>query len=308
MIERRGLMLGAGGVLLAQGVQAQAQAPAAPALPYRAHSVATPDGVTVQAYEYGNPAGPAIFFIHGYMQAGMSWARQVSDPQMLRDFRMVTYDMRGHGMSDKPVGDQYYKTGKAWGDEVAAVIRATGIHRPVLVGWSYGGRLMGDYLVHHGHAGIAGLSYVAALSSTADPSRFGPGGRFSGPAGSGSADPATAIRNTIEFLRVCFEVQPSAADFETILAFNMMVPRHTRLSLLGRQGVYDEQLRALDIPVLVTQGVKDQLVMPSMAQHTAAMARQSRLSMYDNIGHSPFWEDAARFNRELTEFVKAAQR
>jgi len=304
MLDRRGWMLGGAGLLL--GHAARAQAPA-PALPYKAHRVTTPDGVTVQAYEYGNPQGPAIFFIHGYMQAGLSWERQVSDPALLRDFRMVTYDMRGHGMSDKPVGDQYYKTGKAWADEVAAVIQATGIVRPVLVGWSYGGRLLGDYLTHYGHGAIAGLNYVAALSSTADPSRFGPGGRFSGPAGSGNEDPATAIRATIQFLRVCFEVQPSAEDFETILAFNMLVPRHVRLSLLGRQGVYDAQLRALNIPVLVTQGRKDQLVMASMAEHTAAMAPGARLSMYDNIGHSTFWEDAPRFNRELAELRRMAR-
>lgn len=301
-MQRRTIMAGA--ALLAGATQARAQAPA---LPYKPHSIATPDGVTVKAYEYGNPNGPAILFIHGYMQAGLSWDRQVKDPALLRDFRMVTYDMRGHGMSDKPVGDQYYKTGKAWGDEVNALIRGIGLDRPVLVGWSYGGRLLGDYLVHHGHGNIAGLNYVAALSSTADPSRFGPGGRFSGPAGSGHEDPAIAIRNTIEFLRACFEVQPSAAEFETILALNMLVPRHVRLSLLGRQGVYDDQLKALNIPVLVTQGAKDQLVMASMAQHTAAMAPGARLSMYDNIGHSPFWEDAPRFNRELAELRRMAR-
>ena len=312
MMDRRGLMGMGASALLARHAQAQVNttqaAGAAPTLPYRSHRVATPDGVTVQAYEYGNPAGPAIFFIHGYMQAGLSWDRQVQDPAMLRDFRMVTYDLRGHGISDKPVGDQFYKPGKVWGDEVAAVIRATGINRPVLVGWSYGGRLMGDYLIEHGHAGIAGLNYVGAVSSGADPSRFGAGGRFTSPTAAGSEDPATAIRGTIAFLRACFEVQPSQADFETILAFNMMVPRHARLSMQGRPANFDAQLRALNIPVLVTHGAKDQLILPAMGQYTAGIAPGARLSLYENIGHSTFWEDAPRFNRELAEFVRAAQR
>ena len=167
MNTRRMILAGAGTLL------AQAQTPpvinptpaggTAPALPYRAHSIATPDGVTVRAYEYGNPAGPPILFIHGYMQAAMSWDKQVQDPALLRDFRLVTYDLRGHGMSDKPVGDQFYKPGKVWGDEVNALIRGIGLARPVLVGWSYGGRLMGDYLIEHGHGDIAGLNYVGAV-------------------------------------------------------------------------------------------------------------------------------------------------
>ena len=43
-----------------------------------------------------------------------------------------------------------------------------GLERPVLVGWSYGGRLMGDYLIEYGHANIAGLNWVGAVSSGAD--------------------------------------------------------------------------------------------------------------------------------------------
>src|SRR5262249_42053195 len=54
------------------------------------------------------------------------------------------------------------KTSKYWGDEVQAVMDATGLKRPVLVGWSYGGRVMADYLTTHGTAKLAGLNYVDA--------------------------------------------------------------------------------------------------------------------------------------------------
>ena len=59
---------------------------------------------------------------------------------------MVTYDLRGHGNSDKPLEPERYKDSKAWADELQAVMDATGIKRPVLAGWSYGGRIMADYL------------------------------------------------------------------------------------------------------------------------------------------------------------------
>ena len=281
-------------------------APQAPSLPYRPHTVRTPDGVVIQAYEYGNPNGPAILFIHGYAQAALSWDRQTRDPELLRDFRMVAYDLRGHGMSSKPEGDQYYKPGKVWADEVEAVIEQTGLHRPILVGWSYGGRVMGDYLTEYGSGAIGGMNWVGALSS-GSPDLANPRNRgFNGPAAMGSADPATAIRSTIAFLRECFETQPSTADFETMLAFNMMVPRHVRLSLLGRPADYEAQIKALTIPVLVTHGALDKLVDVRMGRYTVATAPHAKLSIYENVGHAPFWEDAPHFNRELAELAQTA--
>jgi pimeloyl-ACP methyl ester carboxylesterase len=34
----------------------------------------------------------------------------------------------------------------------------------------------------------------------------------------------------------------------------------------------------------------------------------AKLSLYDGIGHAPFWEDTARFNAELAAFVRAANK
>ncbi|MBY0334937.1 MAG: alpha/beta hydrolase [Acetobacteraceae bacterium] len=153
---------------------AQAQAPAAqapaaqPALPHRRHTVRTPDGVEIAAYKYGNAQGQPILFIHGYMQAALSWDRQTRDPELAREFRLVAYDIRGHGMSTKPEGDPFYKPGQVWADEVKGVIDTLGLQRPVLVGWSYGGRIMGDYLNAHGHGAIGGVDWVGATSSVAE--------------------------------------------------------------------------------------------------------------------------------------------
>jgi pimeloyl-ACP methyl ester carboxylesterase len=190
---------------------AQAQAPAGPTLPYRAHSIRTPDGLTLAAYEYGNPAGIPLLFIHGYAQAALSWDRQTRDADLAREFRMVALDLRGHGMSDKPVGNEHYRNSKLWADDIQATITQLNLGRPVLVGWSYGGRVMGDYVSEHGAARLRAMNWVCAVSSSADPSRFGRGGRFV--AQMVSPDPATAISGTISFLRECFEVQPTTGDF-----------------------------------------------------------------------------------------------
>jgi pimeloyl-ACP methyl ester carboxylesterase len=291
-----------GGVTLAQAQQPQQAPAAAPALPYRAHRIRTPDGLSLAAYEYGNPTGIPILFIHGYAQAALSWDRQTRDPELARDFRLVALDLRGHGMSDKPVGNEHYRTGKLWADDIQATIAQLNLDRPVLVGWSYGGRVMGDYITEHGTGRIRGMNWVAATSSTADTSRFGRAVRHLG--AMTSADPATAIQATIAFLRDCFEVQPSANDFEVMLAFNMMVPRHVRVGLGGRAITFEERLRRVEVPVLVTHGVLDKVSDISMGRHTASLVPGARLSEYTFIGHAPFFEDAPRFNRELAAFAR----
>jgi non-heme chloroperoxidase len=50
---------------------------------------------------------------------------------------------------------------------------ATSIKRPVLAGWSYGGRIMADYLRIYGPGKLAGLNYVDA-GQKADPAFVGP--------------------------------------------------------------------------------------------------------------------------------------
>src|SRR5262245_48763862 len=153
-------------ISLATSAQAQEQK-------FKAVSVKTPDGLTISAQDWGNPNGPEILFIHGFSQSHLSWIKQVTSSDLAKEFHMVTYDLSGHGNSDKPFEPERYKTSKYWGDEVQAVMDATGLKRPVLVGWSYGGRVMADYLTTHGTAKLAGLNYVDA-GQKSDPSFFGP--------------------------------------------------------------------------------------------------------------------------------------
>jgi pimeloyl-ACP methyl ester carboxylesterase len=77
------------------------------------------------------------------------------------------YDVRGHGMSGKPEGDALHKPGEPWADEAKAVVDALELRRPVLVGWSYGGRISGDCLNEQGSSALGAMSCVDAASSAA---------------------------------------------------------------------------------------------------------------------------------------------
>jgi pimeloyl-ACP methyl ester carboxylesterase len=59
------------------------------------------------------------------------------------------------------------------------------------------------------------------------------------------------------------------------------------------------------VPVLVTQGRADSVVLPAMAEHLLAACPAAEASWYDGVGHVPHLEEPERFNHELAELTRA---
>ena len=262
------------------------------------------DGLVLTGYESGNPEGQEILFIHGFSQCALAWEKQFSSQALAREFRLIAFDIRGHGASEKPTDLGYYADDRQFANDIHCVMEAFGLKRAVLVGWSYAGRPISDYVTEYGTGRIAGINYVCARTNN-DPAFNGPGTLELGDMISN--DTAANIRATRAFLRACYEKQPDATEFETALAYNMLVPPAIRAAHLNRPASDGSILAKLDVPVLVTQGSEDKLVLKGLGEFTAAAVPGARLSMYEGIGHAPFFEDAPHFNRELAEFVRETQ-
>ena len=93
----------------------------------REYSVTGGGGVALHVRECGNPDGAAIVFVHGWSQCDRCWDRQL-EGQLGASFRLVAFDIRGHGMSDMPLDPAGYTDGRLWADDLAAVI--SGATRP----------------------------------------------------------------------------------------------------------------------------------------------------------------------------------
>jgi non-heme chloroperoxidase len=267
-----------------------------------ARDILSSDGLTLAGYEFGNPLGAEILFIHGFSQCSLAWENQFSSKVLTRDFRLVAFDIRGHGTSEKPTDLTRYADDVLFADDVHCVMEAFNLKRPVLVGWSYAGRIVGDYVTAHGTKRIAGINYVCARTNN-DPAYNGPGTELLSDMTGNDLD--ANIRATRGFIRACYEKQPSPKDFETVFDYNMRVPPDIRGAHLSRPASDGSILPKLDVLVLVTQGSEDKLVLKGLGEFTAAVVPGARLSMYEGIGHSPFAEDAPRFDRELAEFVRS---
>ena len=275
--------------------------------PVREYDIRGGGGITLHACEWGNPDGPAILFVHGWSQCDLCWSAQVGGP-LAAGFRMVTFDNRGHGMSEKPLDPSSYADERLWADDLAAVIDQTRLERPVVVAWSYGGFIVADYVRAYGDAGIAGIDLVGAAVLLRPPTfdHLGPG-LLENAQDSCLPDLRTNITAIRRFLRSCTARPLDDELWSTALCWNMVVPPEVRGALIAREIDDEDVLARLSVPVLVTHGREDAIVLPSMAKHTLEHCKTAVASWYEGVGHMPFIEDAERFNRELAAFVDRAR-
>ena len=271
----------------------------------KTHTVRGGGGLRLHVREWGNADGPPILFIHGLSQDHQCWHRQY-DSVLTDEFRLVAYDLRGHGMSEAPLEPEHYTDGQLWADDVAAIIEQLRLDRPVLVGWSYGGFIACDYVRVHGQDRIAALDFVgagSALGGAAFGTLIGPG--FLDHFADATADDLPTNIRAVRGLVKAFSAKPLPPDdVETLLCSSMAVPARIRANLGAREIDGDDVLRALQVPLLVSHGRADTLMLPAMAEHVLATCPTAEASWYDDIGHVPHLEDPDRFNHELSELTR----
>jgi pimeloyl-ACP methyl ester carboxylesterase len=261
--------------------------------------------VTFYAYEWGNPDGKPIVFIHGVFQSALFWAKQIKDQELAKKYRLVAIDLRGHGASDKPDGAEFYREGARWAGDVTSLMDALHLQRPVIVAWSYGGRVINDYLAVNGDGRLGGIVYVAARS-VAGPATT-PSARMSkANQDTMSSDPAAFIQGAREIVELCFAKQPTSAELEWLTAASMQTPLYVRKQVVGRPLAYTDVLKSIRVPTLIIQGDLDAVVPPEIAALTHQLIPHSTLSIYHGAGHATFFEMPERFNADLARFVESA--
>src|SRR5438128_483865 len=119
--------------------------------PMKIHTVRGAGQVKLHVREWGKPAGVPILLIHGWSQNHLCWMKQY-EGELRDEFRVVALDLRGHGMSDAPLQAEQYADGDKWADDIAAIIDQLALDRPTLVGWSYGGFIISDFVRKHGQS------------------------------------------------------------------------------------------------------------------------------------------------------------
>ncbi len=264
------------------------------------YSAVAPDGVVLAIQEAGNPDGPPVLFIHGLLGSHLNWEAQFADGTLAK-YRLISYDLRGHGKSDKPATENAYRDGRIWAADLAAVIQAAHAEGAVLVGWSLGGVVISNYLAAYGDAGIRGAVYVdGVVELNADQITSHPAVYKD----MISSDLKTHLDGERAFLAPCFNSKPEEATFARLLANAAMASWPMQKAVQSMSVFAAEGIGRARVPLLFLYGGKDELV---RTEPTIARARQLNAAMesivYPDSGHAPFIEESRRFNADLASFL-----
>jgi non-heme chloroperoxidase len=269
----------------------------------RIRTVSGGGGLQLHVREWGRVVGPSVLLLHGWSGNHMCWRGQV-DSELADEFRLVAVDLRGHGMSGRPLDSAPYQDRVLWAADVAAVIDVLELDRPTLVGWSYGGFVIADYVREYGADDISAINLVGgAVTLNERFDHIGPAFLAAAPGGAHD-DMPTKIGALRRFWRSMTDEPMAEVDLETGLCGSMVVPPQILGALISRQIDSDDVLAGLTLPVLVSHGRRDQIVLPSMAEHVLHVCPTAEPSWYEATGHMPFLEDPTRFNRELAELAR----
>lgn len=278
---------------------------------WRYMSVDGAGGVPLSVVTVGQPERPALVFIHGISQSHFSFRKQL-DSDLADEFYLVAFDLRGHGASGKPWAAEAYTRPDAWAGDIAAVIEATQAREPILVAWSYGTLVALDYIRVFGVAGIAGLNLTGAQGAllpwrqpdTADDAFAAEIGELQEMRLSPNlVDNVLAARRVAAFLTAA----PLPEDDQQLFAsISLMLPAYARRAMLAKRMDNTDLLPRLTLPTLLSAGDKDNPTLREDAVEMAATYDNINVSVYQDAGHTVFYEQPERFNAELRQFARGA--
>lgn len=243
------------------------------------------DGVKVYYEEHGS--GPAILLSHGYAATNAMWAGQIE--ALSPNYKVITWDMRGHGDTDSPP-DQAKYSEETTIDDMAAILKAVGAEEAVVGGLSLGGYMsLGFYLKYP--------AMVRALML------FDTGPGYRNPQGREEWN-KTAFERAETYETKGLEAVAGGAE--------VRVSRHRSADGLakaarGMLAQFDsrviESLENIAVPTLVLVGEKDRPFL-SAADYMAAKVPNARKVVIADAGHAANIHQPAAFNEAVIAFLK----
>ena len=270
-------------------------------------TVTTKDGTQIYYKDWGK--GQPIVFSHGWPLSADDW-----DGQMLffgqRGYRVIAHDRRGHGRSDQTWDGNDMDT---YADDLAAVFEKLDLKDAIMVGHSTGGGEVARYLGRHGSKRVAKAALISAVPPLMLKTENNPTGQ---------------PRSAFDELRVALAANRPQFYKDITIPFYGYNRPGAKISegirehwwLQGMVGSikahYDcigvfsesdttEDLKKIDIPVLVLHSKDDQIVPIAAAGPMAAkLLKKATLKVYEDLPHGMPTTHADIINADLLAFFK----
>lgn len=255
--------------------------------------------------------GRPVVLIHGWPLSGASWKYQI---QALKDagFRVIAYDRRGFGQSDKPLTGYDYDT---FAEDLDGLIKALDLRDVSLVGFSMGGGEVARYIEKYGEERLHSVVFASAITPMMIKLPTNP---------EGPLEEKKALEMTAELLKDedAFYDQFTKEFFSPNADGNIVVTEEQRLEALElcKQANKNAALEAMQsfgitnfkddiekvtVPTLVIHGDMDGTVpFEGSGRRTHEAIRHSELYIVQGGPHGINVSHADEFNRELVRFLE----
>jgi non-heme chloroperoxidase len=272
------------------------------------NTITATDGAKIFYKDWGS--GQPLVFSHGGPLTADDW-----DAQMLylgqQGYRVIAHDRRGHGRSTQTWDGNEMNT---YADDLAALANALDLQNAVFIGHSTGGGEVTRYLGRHGTKRAAKAVLIGAVPPLMLQTDKNPGGLpisvFDGIRASVVADRSQAFKDiTIPFYgynRPGAKISEGVREKFWLQGMLGGVKPHYDCIKAFSETDFTEDLRKIDVPVLVLHGDDDQIVpIGASAKMSAELLRKATLKIYPGLSHGLCTTHAELVNGDLLKFIKA---
>ena len=253
--------------------------------------------------------GRPVILIHGWPLSAASWKAQVP---VLRDagYRVIAYDRRGFGRSDKPADGYDYDTLAA---DLAGIIDDLALKDVSLVGFSMGGGEVARYIGNHGQDNLHSVVFAAAVPPYLLKTEDNPEGPLPKEkademaAGLGKDREAFFEDFTTQFFSANGQLKVTEAQRQEAIALAHQSDQTAALGCQKAFGTTDfrEDLKKITVPTLVIHGDADGTVpFEGSGARTHQAVANSELVLLKDAPHGCNVSNADEFNLALLNFLK----
>jgi len=238
--------------------------------------------------------GIPLLCLHTAGSDGRQYRAVLNDPEILKNYRVVAFDMPWHGKSSPPAGWQrdapYRLSTDAYTTMVMSVAHELGLERPVVMGCSIGGRIVLHLALEHARElrALIGLQSAAYVERYYDASWMDHaevhGGRAAGGLAYGLMSPLSPDEHRWE--TVWHYMQGGPGVFSGDLHFYQV------------EGDIRSRLDAIDTrqcPLYMLTGEYDYSASPRDTEAAAARIAGAKVTIMQGLGHFPMSENPAAF-------------
>ena len=252
--------------------------------------------------------GRPVILIHGWPLSGESWKAQI--PALTAaGFRVLAYDRRGFGRSDKPANGFDYDT---LTDDLASLIHDKQLKNVSLVGFSMGGGEVARYIGNYGEADLHSVVFAAAVPPYLMKSDDNPHGPLTAEKAREFETALRADRDTFfdgftkDFFSANGKLMVSEQDRREALALCKQSDPAAALGCMKAWATTDfrADLQRITVPALVLHGDADATVpFEGSGARTHAMVKGSALKVVPGGPHGLNVSHASEFNAALVTFL-----